>query len=293
MDAQKTVLITGASSGIGRATALLLARHGFRVLAGVRKPTDGDTLREAGGDRVRPVFLDVTAASSIASAAAQVQEVTGEVGLDGLVNNAGAGLCAPMEYVSLESVQRLFEVNVFGQLAVTQAMLPMLRRARGRIVNIGSVGARVALPFGGALCATKSALASFNDALRLELHPFGIRVCLIEPASISTPAVDKTLGDPEATIRAMPDDGSTRYGEMLRAFIRRAYDREKHGSPPEVVARTVLEAMTAARPRARYLAGKDARRLVTLPRIVPRHLLDRVALRLFGLPSRFGSAQGT
>jgi NAD(P)-dependent dehydrogenase (short-subunit alcohol dehydrogenase family) len=289
MDAQKWVLVTGASSGIGRASALLLARNGFMVLAGVRKPTDCDAVREAGGERVRPVLLDVTAPSSIASAAAQVQEVTRDAGLHGLVNNAGAGLCAPMEYVPLESVQRLFEVNVFGQLAVTQAMLPMLRRARGRIINIGSVGAHVPLPFGGTLGATKSALASFNDALRLELHPFGIRVCLIEPAAIATPAVDKTLGDPEATIRAMPDDGSTRYGDMLRAFTRRAYDREKHGSPPEVVARTVLEAMTSARPRARYLVGKDARRMVTLPRLLPSRVLDRLALRVFGLPARFGS----
>jgi NAD(P)-dependent dehydrogenase (short-subunit alcohol dehydrogenase family) len=235
------------------------------------------------------VLLDVTAPSSIASAAAQVREVAGDAGLHGLINNAGAGLCAPMEYVPLESVQRLFEVNVFGALAVTQAMLPMLRRARGRIINIGSVGAHVALPFGGTLGATKSALASFNDALRLELHPFGVRVCLIEPGSICTPAVDKTLGDPEATLRAMPDDGSMRYGDMLRSFTRRAYDREKRGSPPEVVARTVLEAMTASTPRTRYLAGKDARRLLALPRLLPGHLLDRVALRLFGLPSRFGS----
>jgi NAD(P)-dependent dehydrogenase (short-subunit alcohol dehydrogenase family) len=195
-----------------------------------------------------------------------------------------------MEYVSREAVVALFEVNVFGQLAVTQAMLPMIRRARGRILHIGSMGTHVPIPFGGVLRATKCALAAFNDSLRLELRPFGVHVCLIEPTFIASPAVDKTLGDPEATLRALPGDGPARYGSMLRAFTRRAHDQEKKGSPPEVVARTVLLAMTARRPRRRYRSGKDARLLSALPTLLPEGLLDRMILRMLGQPPRFASS---
>ncbi len=284
----RTVVITGASSGIGRASALLLARSGFTVFAGVRKASDADALRREGGEHVVPLLVDVTDRDMIASAAEEVERRVGEHGLDGLVNNAGVGLAVPMESVPLDEVRRLFEVNVFGQLAVTQAFLPAIGRARGRIVDVGSVGTHVALPFGGVLAGTKSALGAFNDALRLELRPFGIRVVLIEPGSIHTPAVEKTLGAAESAVRALPIEAAERYGEMLRTFMRRAYEREKRGSPPEVVARVVLEALTARKPRARYLAGKDAWRLATLPRVLPRRLLDRVELRLLGLPAKTG-----
>jgi NAD(P)-dependent dehydrogenase (short-subunit alcohol dehydrogenase family) len=283
----QTVLVTGASSGIGHATAKTLASHGFEVFAGVRKPSDAEKLR-ADHEHIRPVILDVGDRASVASAAERVERELAGRGLDGLVNNAGTGLAAPMEYVSLDEVRRQLEINVIGQLAVTQALLPLVRRAVGRIVNMGSVGAHIAIPFGGVLCAAKSALTSFNDALRLELRPFGIHVCLIEPASIATPAVDKTLGDAEAVIRALPDEGRARYGTMLRAFIKRAYEREKHGSPPEEVAEIVLHALTDERPRARYLAGKDARRLVALPWALPARVVDRIRLRLLGLPTKFG-----
>jgi NAD(P)-dependent dehydrogenase (short-subunit alcohol dehydrogenase family) len=288
-DRPRTVLVTGASSGIGRATALLLAQRGFTVLAGVRKLSDGDALHAEGGPRLRPILVDVADARSVAAAADEVRVLSDELGLDGLVNNAGIGLSGPMEYVPLDEVHRLFQVNAFGPLAVTQAVLPMLRQARGRIVNIGSIGAHVAIPFGGVLNATKSALSAFNDALRLELRPFGIHVVLVEPAAVATPAVDKMLGDPEGTIRALPEGGAERYGMMLRAFTRRAYDREMRGSKPEVVARVVLDAMTAKTPRAKYLVGKDAHSLAALPRLLPARVFDRVALGLLGMPTKFGA----
>jgi NAD(P)-dependent dehydrogenase (short-subunit alcohol dehydrogenase family) len=281
---QRTVVITGASSGIGRASTLRLASAGFLVFAGVRKAADGERLRQEGGERVIPLEIDVTDAASIAAA---VDTVARHVdGLDGLVNNAGIGITAPVEYVSLDSLRRQFDVNVFGQIAVTQAFLPLIREARGRIVNMGSVGSHITIPFGGALCATKSAFRSLNDALRLELHPFGIHVVMIEPASIRTPAVDKTLGDPDGAVRQLPPEGVARYGDMLRTFIKRGYEREQHGSSPDVVADAVHHALTAAHPRAHVPVGKDATLLTAIPRWLPAGVLDRIRYRLFGITQR-------
>ena len=280
----KHVLITGASSGIGHACVGRLTRAGFFVFAGVRKADDAVRLQHEFPEQVLPVEIDVTDEPSIRRAVDTVMSRT--EGLDGLVNNAGIGVAAPVEYMRLDVLRRQFEVNVFGQIAVTQAFLPLIRARRGRIVNMGSVGSHVTMPFGGALCATKSAFRSLDDALRLELHPFGIHVAMVEPASIRTPAVEKTLGDADAAVRELPPEGVARYGDMLRRFIERAYDREQHGSPPEVVADAVLEALTDPRPLARYPVGKHARLLVALPRLLTDRLLDRFRYRLFGIPAR-------
>ena len=291
--AERCVVITGASSGIGRACALYLAKRGFRVFAGVRKVEDGEALREEAGDAVVPVEIDVTDGATISAALERVGGALRERGLDGLVNNAGIGAPAPVECMTAEVLRRHFEVNVFGQIAVTQAFLPLIRRGRGRIVNMGSVGGHITIPFGGALCGSKSAFRSLNDALRLELRASGIHVCLIEPGSIHTPAVDKTLGDIEGIIRALPPEGAARYGNKLREFTRRGYARETKGSTPEVVAEAVHHALTARRPRVRYPVGADASLLVTLPRVLPDRVLDHVRLRLFGMPTEFGCEPAT
>ena len=282
----RAVLVTGASSGIGRACVLLLAQNGFQVFASVRRAADGDELRAlAGGDGLAPVTMDVTDAASIAAAAKGVAGRLDGHGLDGLVNVAGIGLTGPLEYLALNDLRQIFEVNVFGQIAVTQAFMPLIRKGCGRIVNMGSVGAHIAIPFGGPLAASKSAFGSLNDSLRLELQPFGIRVCVIEPASIHTPAVDKTLGDIDGLIGRLPPEAARRYGQMLRTFTGRARARELRGSPPELVARSVLHALTARRPRTRYPVGKDSKILTILPKLLPDRLLDSLRVRLFGLSS--------
>jgi NAD(P)-dependent dehydrogenase (short-subunit alcohol dehydrogenase family) len=285
--ARKTVVVTGASSGIGRATALELERRGFLVFAGVRRPVDGEALRAEGRGAIVPIEIDVTDERRIALAAAEIEARlgNGRAALDGLVNNAGIGTAGPVEYISEQSLRRQFEVNVFGQIAVIQAFLPFIRRARGRIVNIGSVGSHIGLPFGGVLCASKAAFSILSDTLRLELRRFGIHVILIEPAAIRTPAVEKTLGNAEAIVAALPPEGAVRYGADIREFVRRSYALEMRGSPPEVVAKVVHRALTARRPRLRYIVGKDARVLATLPRLLPERLLDRVRLRMLGLTS--------
>ena len=279
------MVITGASSGIGKTCVSQMVQAGWLVLAGARKSADAEKLKQEFGSNVLPLMIDVEDGASMTAAAGQAQAELGDRGLHGLVNVAGIGTTSPVEYIQPADMQKIFTVNVFGQIAVTQAFLPMIRRTRGRIVNISSVGAHLAIPFGGLLNATKAAFGMLNDAMRLELRPFGIDVSVVEPGAIKTPAVEKTLGDPEGVIRAMPREGAERYGAMLREFTKRAYNREMHGSSPEVVANAVHHALTAKRPRIRYVVGKDAKLLASLPKIVPEPLFDKLRLRMFGMPS--------
>ncbi|MEV2273320.1 SDR family oxidoreductase [Nonomuraea africana] len=266
----KTVLVTGASTGIGRATALLLVREGFTVYAGVRKDADGQAL----GPSVTPIQLDVTDAGQIADAAERIGH------LDALVNNAGIGVTGPLEFVSLDSLRWQYEVNVFGQVAVTQAMLPRLRAS---VITVGSVGSWITLPFGGPLCSSKHAIRSLNDALRMEVKPWGIRAVLIEPGSIHTAAVDKLEGEVEPRLAAIGEQGRQLYGQAYRTMTTTGLKEERSGSSPDVAARAVLHALTARKPRSRYPVGKKSRLMSTLGRIVPQYTLDRLRLRALGL----------
>jgi NAD(P)-dependent dehydrogenase (short-subunit alcohol dehydrogenase family) len=286
----RAVVVTGTSSGIGRACALLLIRNGFTVFAGVRKPADGDSLRREAGERLIPLHIDVTDHEGVAAAAGLTASTLRARGLSlyALVNNAGIGVSAPLEFQPLDDIRRSFEVNVLGQIAVTQAFLPLLRETRGRIVNICSIGDRIAIPFGGTLNGSKSAFAMMSESLRLELRPWGMYVVIIDPGAITTPAVDKTLGDPEGMLRRMSPDAERLYGKLFRGFIERAGARERNGSPPDVVAEAVLSALRDAHPHRRYVVGKGARVLATLPKILPAPLLDRVRMKIFGMPTRFG-----
>jgi NAD(P)-dependent dehydrogenase (short-subunit alcohol dehydrogenase family) len=285
-DKSKTAVVTGASSGIGRATVARLTRAGWHVFATVRKADDGAQLQQDFGTAVTPLLMDVADRATITHAADQVRAELGDRGLDALVNVAGIGLMRPVEFVTDGDMRHIFEVNVFGQVAVTQALLPLLRRARGRIVNIGSVGAHIGLPFGGLLNASKSALRSLNDALRLELRSSGVRVVIVEPGAIKTPAVNKTLGDVEGVIRDLPPRGAEEYGDMLRTFAKRGYALESNGSDPDVVAKVVQQALTEARPRPRYAAGKHANVLALVGILVPAIILDVLLLKALGLPTK-------
>ena len=280
---RKHTLVTGCSSGIGRATALRLAAAGQHVYAGVRSPADGDQLaRSAAGGEITPLILDITVPSHIASAAGVVTGHTGR--LDGLVNNAGFGLASPTELVPLDAFRRQLEVNVTGQLAVTQAFLPSLRRARGRIVMVSTIGVRFTPPFAGPLDATKAALAALGDALRQELAPWGVRVVLIEPASINSGAADKVTRDAAKAMAAAAPQGRALYGDTFAAMLAVIQRREGSGSPPDVPAATIVRALTAARPRGVYLTGKDSRRLAVLSKL-PTPVIDAVRRRIFRLPA--------
>ena len=281
----KHTLVTGCSSGIGRATALRLAAVGQHVYAGVRNPADSDQLVcSAAGGELTPLILDVTDPSHIAAAVGAITGHTGPAGLDGLVNNAGFGLACPTELVQLSAFRRQLEVNVTGQLAVTQAMLPSLRRARGRIVMISTIGVRFTPPFAGPLDATKAALAALGDTLRQELAPWGIRVVLIEPASINSGAADKVTRDAAAAMAAATPQGRALYADTFAKMLEVMQRREGNGSPPDVAAATIARALTATRPRNVYRTGKDSRRLAILSKL-PTPVLDAARRRVFRLPA--------
>lgn len=281
-DERKKVVITGASSGIGYASVLQMSRAGWQVFATVRKESDRERLRS---ENVYPVIMDVQSAAMISAAAAEISSQLNGHGLDGLVNVAGVGMVRPLEYASTADVREIFEINCFGQLAVTQAFSALLRKNRGRIVNITSVGVNLAIPFGGLLNSSKSAFGMLSDTLRLELRSFGMKVIAIEPGSISTPAVDKTLGNLEEVIRSLPPDAQQRCGAMIRSVGQRGYAMEKAGSSPDVVADAVQHALTSIRPRIRYRVGKHAKLLATLSKVLPESVFDAMRLKMLGLSS--------
>ena len=278
-------VVTGASSGIGRATALRLAATGQHVYAGVRAEADGEKLAgSATGGQLTPLLLDVTDRGQIAAAYATVAEHVGPAGLDGLVDNAGIGVAAPAELLPLDTFRRLLEINVVGQLAVTQAFLPLLRLARGRVVMISTIGVRFRPPFAGALDATKAALAELGHALRQELAPWGIRVILVEPASIASSAADKVATDAAATLAAAEPERRALYEDSFTRMVAQVVRRERNGSAPEVAAETIVRALTDRDPRSLYLTGKFARRMATISRL-PTPALDAIRRRIFGLPA--------
>jgi NAD(P)-dependent dehydrogenase (short-subunit alcohol dehydrogenase family) len=265
----RSVLLTGASSGIGLASAARLARAGWRVFGGVRTEEAAASLRRHG---VEPLMLDVTDPAQIAAAAEAV-----DAELHGLVLNAGIAVAAPLELVPLDELRRQLEVNVVGQVAVLQALLPALRRGRGRVVLMGSVGGRSALPFLGPYAASKHALEAFADVLRVELAPWGIGVSIIEPASVRTAIWTKGAEHAESMRRGLSDSAAELYAARIARFREVALTRGP-GIEPDVVAKAVEHALTASRPKARYLVGRDAHLRAWIERL-PTRVRDRVLSR--------------
>lgn len=291
------VLVTGASSGIGRATVERLAGGGYHVYAGVRRPADGAALQQATREaaapgEVTPLLLDVTDQAQIAAAAQAAAGHVGAVGLAGLVNNAGIGGFSPLELTSAGDFRRLLEVNVTGQLAVTQAFLPLLRQAQGRIVMVGSIGTRFTPPFTGPLAASKSALTTMAEALRQELAPWNIRVVVIEPGSIRTDAVGKLRSDAAQLISQADPGQRALYEDSFQRMVTAFTALHDKGSPPDVVAKAIARALTVPRPRARYLAGRNSRRMAVLAAALPTPVLDAVRRRITHQPAPGSRAAG-
>ncbi len=275
-------LITGASTGIGRATALRLAASGWTVLAGVRDPAAGERLeQESAQGRVIALTLDVTDSTQIAQAVERVREQTASGGLDGLVNNAGIGISGPLELISDEDLRRQFDVNLFGQVAVTRAMLPALRAAGGRIVLVSSIGGRVTMAFSAPYAASKHALEAVGDALRVELRNSNVKVALVEPGSVATPIWDKSRAEAESV--TVPPELQQQYGHVQAAMDKAMQSTARRGVPPEEVAATIERALTSGRPRARYVVGRDARAMLAAKRLLPDLIFDRFARRALGV----------
>jgi NAD(P)-dependent dehydrogenase (short-subunit alcohol dehydrogenase family) len=284
--ASPAVVITGASSGIGAACACDLAARGWLVYAGVRDPEAGRALQARAGGRLTPLSLDVTDAASIGAAAATVTQAAGAAGLAGLVNNAGIAVSGPLEIVPLADLRRQFEVNVIGVVAVTQAFLPLLRRARGRIINIGSIAGRSTLPVLGPYSASKHALESLTDALRLELQPFGIEVSIVEPGAIATPIWHKSQAAAATLEAAAARELRELYADVVTRVRRATEQAAGTASHPDTVVRVVRHALTASRPRTRYVVGAGARWRLVLRALLTDRLQDRLLTAVLGLPKR-------
>jgi NAD(P)-dependent dehydrogenase (short-subunit alcohol dehydrogenase family) len=270
-------LVTGASSGIGAATALRLDADGHEVFAAVEPDADTAGLAAA-SERLSLLALDVTLPASIAAA---VDEVAGRLagrGLDGLVNNAGVGFPGPLELLALEDLRRQLEVNVIGQVAMTQAMLPLVRQAGGRIVFVGSVGGILASQFAGAYHASKFAIEAIGDVWRQELEPEGIEVILIEPSAISTPIWSKAIAYLDELLQSSAP-GMVRYRERLTAFRESLHSADEHGKAPEDVADAIAQALTAKRPNTRYVVGAAGRFAAALRPLIPDRVADKLAER--------------
>ncbi|MFN6471417.1 MAG: SDR family oxidoreductase [Nostoc sp. SerVER01] len=280
---QGTVLITGASTGIGQACALLLDRLGFSVFAGVRQDIDAQTLQEKASPKLIPVFLDVTDAESIASVVDKVTNTVGDVGISGLVNNAGIAVPGPLELLPIAEFQHQMNVNVTGQLAVTQAFLGLLRQGRGRIINMGSIAGRSPTPFLGAYNASKFALEALTDVMRMELKPWGISVSIIEPGSIATPIWNKSLTQADIGQDSLPESALNLYGQAMNAVRQKMQIIASRGISADIVAQAVVHALTAKQPKTRYLIGQDAKIQAVLKHILPDKLYDRIILYSMGL----------
>jgi NAD(P)-dependent dehydrogenase (short-subunit alcohol dehydrogenase family) len=287
-DARPAVLITGASRGIGEACALRLARDGFRVYAGVRSDEDGLALIRGGGESIAPLQLDITDAAQISAAADRIRQETGDRGLQALVNNAGVAIAGPLEFLPLDQLRRQLDINVTGQIAVTQACLPLLRTARasargdhraGRIVFMSSVAGRSALPFMGAYAASKFALEAAADALRIELRPFGLAVSIVEPGVITTPIWETSRQAAARMFESMPPELDEYYGRPMAALQKRIA-KGLRGLAPEHVAEAVAHALTARRPRTRYVVGRDARARILLQGLLPTRVRDALVARI-------------
>ena len=282
----RSVMITGASSGIGRACALYLDRNGWRVFAGVRKSADGESIAKEASERLSAVIVDVTDEQSVTRAAGEIANALGNGALDGLVNNAGIALGGPVEFLSLAELRRQMEVNLIGQVAVTQALMPLLRRGPGRIVNISSVGGKVATPFLAPYNASKYALEALSDCMRAELKPWGIIVSIVEPGAIQSTIWDKARDLVKDVSGALPPEGVKLYGGEIEQMSKLIGAQEKMAVPAEKVAQAVEHALSAARPRIRYLVGADAHLMAGLRWVLPDRahdwVMDQVMRRLAG-----------
>ncbi len=276
------VLVTGASTGIGHASAAALAKEGFHVFAGVRSEADAERIRAESAGNLEPLLLDVTNAGQIAAAAAHVTHVVGDAGLHGLVNNAGVAVVGPLEFVPPEEFERQMKVNVTGLLAVTQAFLPLLRAASGRLCLISSTNGFLAVPFMGPYSAAKFAVEAVGDCLRSELAPWNIRVSLVEPGATDTAIWEKSKTENEALLARMPAECTRLYGDAIETMRAESERMIRRASPVRKVSDCVVHAVTSKRPKTRYLCADGARLAWIAARWLPDTWRDFVLRKAFG-----------
>ena len=261
---EQAIVVTGASTGIGKATALHLDKLGFRVFAGVRKEVDGQALKKEASDKLRPIFLDVTDGDSLATAVDTVTKET-DGDLYGLVNNAGLSLNGPLELVPTSEIKQLMDVNVLGLLAVTKAFLPLLRQSKGRIINISSGHGLLAVPDKSVYAASKFAVQAITDSLRVELCPFDVSVSSIVVGKVDTAVLGKIIADRDKMIEAAPPEVAKLYAPLIEFFDKEV--KELPGIPAIEVGKVVAQALTTEKPKAQYLIGPGAKKMKNLARL--------------------------
>ncbi len=276
------VLVTGCSSGIGRACAIELARAGYKTFAGVRSEADGSWLRSSSVPGVVPVQLDVRDPGAIEEVVNRLSREVDETSFFGLVNNAGVSAPGPVEFLDVAEIQDVLNVNLLGPVRLVQAFLPMLRKSAGRIINIGSGEAFLSTPINSAYCMSKYALEALSESLRMELAPMGIRVILVEPGGTKTHIMEKVAARFQTLGETLPSTARKLYGKSLEA--RRRMPERGRLQPPEAVARVVRRALGDSRPKARYFVGADVRGAFLLGRLVPSSARDAILRGLFGFP---------
>ncbi len=268
------ILISGASTGIGRASAVHLARLGHSIWAGVRSQKSFDDIKKLNVKGLKPIFLDVVDEKSIGDCISQIKKEAGI--LHGLVNNAGIVIGGPIEAVTMEEWRQQFEVNVFGQIRVTQLCLPLLRESKGRIVNTSSIAGRLASPFMGPYSASKFAFEAVSDSLRREVSRQGVFVSLIEPGPIATPIWEKSLNTAKKSVHKYSPEIQEIYGRSMAKFQERVSTAEKRSSPVSVVVKAIEHALLSRSPRIRYPVGRGIKLLSYVANTMPASLLDRV-----------------
>jgi NAD(P)-dependent dehydrogenase (short-subunit alcohol dehydrogenase family) len=272
VETQEIVVITGASSGIGEATARELARRGFHVLAGIRRDQDADAIR---GLNIEPLILDITNPDHIRALADRVHGDPQGRAVRALMNNAGLGVNAPVEVFALDQWRHLFEVNFFGHIAVTQTLLPALIRSKGRVINISSVGGKIAMATYGPYASTKFALEAVSDSLRREIAPLGVQVVVVEPAAVRTKIGDRAIARAQEVASTMTPEQSERYGRLVEAITAQAASAMESGLSADAAAKVIAQAVTARKPRTRYTIGREAA-LLPLLTTLPDRMLDRI-----------------
>ncbi len=280
----RAVVVTGDSSGIGRACALRFDRLGFVVFAGMETPDQVDCLADHASDLLVPFVMDVTCQEQICAAVRLVSSRLGRQGLAGLVNNAGIAVGGPVEVVPIEQWRRQLEINVIGQVAVTQAFAPLLRVRPGRIVNMSSDCGRITFPFLAPYCASKYAIEALSDALRVEMQPQGIRVSIVEPAAIATPLWANSIAAIDDMMCRLPEETKRLYGSVMDAAQSSAVKIAEAGLPVDGVVNAVVHALTASRPKTRYRVGSKAWLYTILGHFVPARVVDHLIRRKLGLP---------
>jgi NAD(P)-dependent dehydrogenase (short-subunit alcohol dehydrogenase family) len=275
MENKKAIVITGTSTGIGKACALHLDKMGFKIYAGVRKQVDGDNLKKEASERLTPIILDVTSEESIAAVSGLIEKETGGE-LFGLINNAGIGRGGALEVTPLAEVRKLMEVNVIGLMAVTQAFIPMLRKGKGRIINIGSTSSLLAFPGASAYSASKFAVRAISDSLRVELKPFGMSVILVAPGAVESEIWDKGKAYKAKLRKTVKAEIAQLYAPLIK-FGDKLNEKIKK-IPASEVAKQVAHALISRKPKPYYLVGNDAKGAAKVAKF-PRGLLDWIILK--------------